>query len=186
MHMPKKDEFTWDNVVTIAAQAGAAQAIQEYKKLTNETEKFRRDKRYHNTKLLLKHYRDFREHVKNSVYSDDQIDRSRDADDWLDLMETVADDEIYINSIKRTRKRTEIIVAHIDTMLDFYKAQGERDTTKALRYKAIMSIYGQGNTFAETAEQMKIGERHAYRLEQQGIEDLSVLLFGIDGLKIER
>ncbi len=186
MHMPKKDEFTWDNVVTIAAQAGAAQAIQEYKKLTNETEKFRRDKRYHNTKLLLKHYRDFREHVKNSVYSDDQIDRSRDADDWLDLMETVADDEIYINSIKRTRRRTEIIVAHIDTMMDFYKAQGEKDLPKASRCKVIRGIYVDGMTFSETAEKMHISESQVYRLERHGIEDLSVLLFGIDGLKIER
>lgn len=186
MHMPKKDEFTWDNVVTIAAQAGAAAGIQEFKRLADEKTAYRRDKRYHNTKLLMKHYRDFREHVKNSVYSDDQIDRSRDADDWLNLMDSVADDEIYIKSIMRTRKRTEIIVAHIDTMLDFYKTQGEKDPSKALRYKAIMSIYGQGNTFAETAEQMQIGERYAYRLEQQGIEDLSVLLFGIDGLKIER
>jgi uncharacterized protein (DUF885 family) len=186
MHMPKKDEFTWDNVVTIAAQAGAAQAIQEYKKLTNETEKFRRDKRYHNTKLLLKHYRDFREHVKNSVYSDGQIDQNRDADDWLELMETVADDEIYIKSIMRTRKRTEIILAHINIMMDFYEAQGEKDATKALRHDVITSIYRHGNTFEETAEKMKISTGYVYRLERHGIEDLSVLLFGIDGLKFER
>jgi len=179
-----KSDFAWDDVIRMAGQAGAVEGIKEFKRLTDERQSMHKDKRFHNTKLLLKHYRDFREHVKNSVYSDEQL--TQDADEILNLMNPAFDDEVYISSIKRTRKRTEIIVAHIDSMLQFYLHQSENNPQKKARYKTIEGIYIHGKTPDEVSAQIGITSRNVYRAERLGIEDLSILLFGIDGLKIER
>jgi hypothetical protein len=182
--MDKRQEFTWDDVITIASQAGALAAIKEWEQRVEEKDRSFRDKRYHNTKLLLKHYRSLKAHIENARYSDEQL--AQDADDMLELMDAAKNEEVYINSIKRTRKRTEIIISHIDVMLSFYAAQGKDDPQKYLRCSVIEGLYLLGKNVQKLAKDLTISERYVYKLERQGIDDLSILLFGIDGLKIER
>ncbi len=128
--------------VTIGAAAGAEiGAAAAVKAVERERAKFKKqqyDKRFHNTKLLLRHYRALNEHYHNAVF-DVQTAEASD-EDFSDMMQamnsTIADEELYVESIKQSCIRTKVIMAHVNKMLDIYQIMCERshrpDDKKAL------------------------------------------------------
>jgi len=156
---------------------------QEYKKTTK-----RYDRRLRNTRLLLKHYRDFKIHGKLVGSSDNQI-YERNAIDILDNIEAIDDEEQYVQALNRTKIRTSIIVSHIDKALKYYDAICKSEGgTKERRYKIIKYMFIDPNniipTYEETAEYFKLNIRTVGRDIKATIEDLSILFFGIDGVKL--
>lgn len=58
-----------DEIIRIAAKAGAEAAIQKEAEKKKELEKKKHSKRLRNTKLLLEHYREFKAYSANAVYN---------------------------------------------------------------------------------------------------------------------
>ena len=102
-----------------AAVAGAKAGIDRYEAELKDRQKKYRDKRYHNTKLLLRNYRMLQINAENSVFGRSQMEES--AADILDNMMNMYNDEVIVESIKTSATRTAIIVSHVKTMIRMYQ-----------------------------------------------------------------
>jgi hypothetical protein len=161
--------------------------LTEYDKQLYEKSKRKRDRRLRNTKLLLRNYNNFSEHCRNAVYVNNKLEEE---DPIEILMESSNEDEdLFINSIKRTHERTKIILDHIDSIMSYYrfKADNSKDEKVIRRFKILKFVYfnEQYHTYEEIAEIFEIDARTVFRDVKMAVEEISVLMFGIDGLKIE-
>lgn len=181
--------------VTIGAAAGAeVGAAAAVKAVERERKKFKRqqyDKRLHNTKLLLRHYRALNEHYKNAVFD---TSRAEEADEtFADIMQamntTLADEELYVESIKQSCVRTKVIMAHVNKMLEIYHIMCERSQRPddARHWRVLSALYlDETATSAGTvARNENIDRRTVYKDIDICVSDLTALLFGIGGIEKE-
>lgn len=169
-----------------AAEVAARTAIATYKSEVDKNNKSRNDRRLRNTKLLLSHYREFKEFARNAVYSKEQIEES--AIDILDQMWDPYDrQEVLVESIKKSKLRTVIILEHVDEMLDIYrKLCLLEDNPEGLRrYEILYELYisEKISSMGEIAQCHNIDKRTAYRDLKTALNRVSLLIFGVDYLK---
>ena len=124
-----------------AAVAGAKAGIDRYEAELKDRQKKYRDKRYHNTKLLLRNYRMLQINAENSVFGRSQMEES--AADILDNMMNMYNDEVIVESIKTSATRTAIIVSHVKTMIRMYQICCEQSGNEIdkRRYDIIYGLY---------------------------------------------
>ena len=169
-----------------AAAIGAREALKEFKKEREKEFGKRADRRLRNTKLLLRNYHMLKEHAENSVFGRVQMKES--AFDILESMMSIYDNEVIIESIKRSATRTAVIVSHIETMLELYAVYCERSTNKEIdmrRYNIIWNMYIAENVLSvkEIAKKINMSTDNVYSDLRIAIERLTALIFGVDGLK---
>ena len=167
-----------------AAIAGAKAGIDRYEMELKDRQKKHRDKRYHNTKLLLRNYRMLRINAENSVFGRSQMEES--AADILDNMMNMYNDEVIVESIKTSATRTAIIVSHVKTMIHMYQICCEQSGNEIdkRRYDIIYGLYISDPkvTRKELMDKWNISSDTTYTDEKIAIERLSALIFGVDGL----
>ncbi|WP_061342891.1 hypothetical protein [Clostridium botulinum] len=184
----KKDEaMSYEEAIRVGIREGINYIKQqEYSKTTK-----RYDRRLRNTRLLLKQYRKLNVHNIESVKSINRI-KDNNAIDILDDVESIDDEEQYIQALSRTKVRTVIIIKHINKMLKYYEIicnhEGEN---KRRGYKAIKRLYidpikesEKIPRYESVAEELDISVKTVSRDVKDAIEDLSSLFFGIDGIKL--
>ena len=151
------------------AQAAAERAVNEYIKAQ---EKQAKKNKYHNTFLLMKSYRDAAFHIENAVSEAAQIS---------------AGDNIhennYLRSIRKTRFKTQIMKAHIDTVLDEMKRRREA-AGRGAEFDAFDMYFMQGMTYEQIAEALNAGKNTPRRWISGIINEMGVLLWGIDEERI--
>jgi len=175
-----------DSLCSKAAEVGAKAAINtldaERKTMHNKAI----DKRLHNTKLLMRNYHMLRENADSSIFGRSQMKES--AADILCSMMNIYDDEVIVDSIKRSATRTAIIVTHIDTMLSLYESFCEKSANELdrRRYEVIYDMYiaDQVLNVKEIAKKQNMSKENVYSDSRIAIERLSALIFGVDGLKL--
>lgn len=167
-----------------AAVAGAKAGIDRYEAELKDRQKKYRDKRYHNTKLLLRNYRMLQINAENSVFGRSQMEES--AADILDNMMNMYNDEVIVESIKTSATRTAIIVSHVKTMIHMYQICCEQSGNEIdkRRYDIIYGLYISDPkvTRKELMDKWNISSDTTYTDEKIAIERLSALIFGVDGL----
>lgn len=142
------------------------------------------DKRYHNTKLLLRNYHEFKQHCIECSNSLEDINETLEA--WE--LTLASQDEDYIKSAKRTKIRTQIIVDLIDKFLEAHRreAQNRHDMNKLKRATIIDKMYISDNlTMEKLAEQLECDVTTISRQHRTAINELAVLFFGVEGLKLQ-
>jgi len=149
--------------------------------------KGRYDKRLRNTRLLLRNYRSLKTHARDAVFSATQA--KENAVDILDgLNDYSFDDDLYVESIKKSRQRTLIILRHIEEMLRYYRINCEQSgkAEELRRYRVIMATYinDEKKSAEEIATDENIERRTIYKDINMAIKTLSALIFGIDSLKV--
>lgn len=171
----------------IGAEAGAAAVMKAVEK---EQEKYRKkqyDWKYHNTKLLLRNYRWLNTYYKNAIFS---TESAQEADEnFEDIMRSMgrpADEQIFVESIQKNYLATQIIMTHINKMLDCYKIMCERSNRAddKRHWRVLEGLYLADNyTTAEViARQEQIDKRTVYRDIDICIADLTALFFGVGGI----
>lgn len=146
----------------------------------------RYDRRLRNTRLLLRNYRSFKVHAMDAVFSAKQLKESA-VDILDDLDDTPYDNDLYVESIKRSQQRTAVIIRHIDEMLKYYRIYCERSRRPEdmRKYRVIMAYYIDDEEI--TAQQIgalhSVDSRTVYKDISMAIKPISSLIFGIDGLK---
>lgn len=165
------------------AKAAAVAALKEHKE--EERQRNRRT-RYHNTELLLKNYLSLVDHFEQAK------DKASDIFNLTELDLDLDDDDVMIQSIKRSRMKTMVMIAHIEHCLDMLK---ERMTGKGQldKYTAIDCLYLDrarrdiefGELVRVVAEELHCTDRSVYRWRNEMVRELSVLLFGVDGLRLD-
>ena len=167
-----------------AAVVGARAGIEQYKQETEKRQKQGRDRRYHNTKLLLRNYRMLQINAENSVFGRSQMQES--AADILDSMMNIYNDEIVVESIRASATRTAIIVAHVKEMLGMFEVCCERSENEIdrRRYDIVCGLYVAEPKVSrkELMKKWNVSLDTTYSDEKVAIERLSALIFGVDGL----
>ena len=134
----------------------------------------------HNTIKLLKHYSQLQSYVDNAI-----TDSTQAEDIWLnELLIDMFDDNsvVKVNAIVKSKEKTALMMRHVNNMLDIY---AEKCSTKQFKYcECMRRYYIDGETLEEIAESFpeKPDVRTIKRYIARGIEELSVLLWGVIGL----
>lgn len=172
----------------IGAEIGAKVAIRTMQKEKDKLKKQAYDKRYHNTKLLLRNYRTLNEHFRNAVYDLEQVEECDDS--FTEIIELMSgytkNEELYVNSIKNSAVRTQIIMTHVNRMLDIYKEvclKGRLENKR--RWNVVYSLYlsDKHMTADDIALMENIDRRTVYKDINACVSDLMILMFGIEGIE---
>lgn len=170
-----------------AAAIGAKEALKAFEQERKKEYDSRSDRRLRNMKLLLRNYHMLKEHAQNSVFGRTQMEES--ALDILESMMTMYDNEVIIESIKRSATRTAVIVSHIETMFDLYETYCDRSQNRDInmrRYEGLWDMYMAEDILnaKEIAKKQHISVRNVYKDIKIATETLSALIFGVDGLQV--
>lgn len=170
-----------------AAAIGAKEALKVFEQEQKKASGKRADRRLRNTELLLRNYHMLKEHAENSVFGRIQMEES--ALDILESMMSMYDNEVIIESIKRSVTRTAVIVSHIETMFGLYEAYCSNAPNREIemrRYEVVWDMYMADNTLSakEIAEKQHMSKDNVYADLRVATERLTALIFGVDGLKV--
>jgi len=160
-------------------------AIEKYQREAEKSRKAVRDKRLHNTKLLLQNYHCFVEHSKSAVYEASQLSEDDDFEELMEELMSQTDGRVrvpVVRSIQESAAHTRIIVQHIDRMLECYKFICERAkrSEEMRRYRTIYSLYiaDEPKNQQQIADEEQIDLSTVFRDQKAGISKLSALIFG--------
>lgn len=156
------------------AKTVALETVREYEK---SQKKNRRVKVFRNAKKLMENYNRICQSVQEGV------SELSDVDDGEDLEELSAED-IYINSIIKSKLRSIVMIAHIDKCLGLLEAE-EYEKNTPEKYLAFKYFYLDRMTYDSIAEVYGYGERTARRWITELTSILSVYLFGADAIVLD-
>lgn len=149
--------------------------------------KTKQSKVYHNTVLLLRSYKNLKEHIDGS---ESLIKIENQAlEDWTSFNNTAVTFEDYLKSTKKTKTVTIAMIRLVERYLKLYKADAKKrnDANKLIRYQVIDLKYISKNySIEEIANSMGKDISTIQRYHRKAIEELGVYFFGIEGLKLER
>ena len=121
------------------------------------------DARYHDVKLLMRNYRKLKAHYAR-----------------------ISPETLEVSSICSLRRKTKIMMSHVDKMLAAYKSICENsiDQNEAKCWTALYLRYitDERITVDGIAERMGIDKRTFYRYINRAFIDMAVLLFGIEAI----
>lgn len=110
--------------------------------------------------------------------------------DILESMMSMYDNEVIIESIKRSATRTAVIVSHIETMFGLYAAYCDKSPNRDIemrRYEVLWDMYMAEDTLSakEVAEKQHVSKDTVYTDIRMATEKLTALIFGVDGLNVQ-
>lgn len=181
-----KVQYTMEEIITLATQVATKVAFEKFQNLTQESLTERHERRLRNTKELLKNFINLKFHAKKAIYCAKH--KMPTAFEILDEIEH-KESTLFIESIRESSARTFIIVKHIEQMLQFYKYLSKADKNLyGLKWTLINDLYlvKDKKNIDEIAEEMRYSRAQAYRHLEYAIKDLSGLIFGIDGIKLQK
>nr|DAD95785.1 MAG TPA: M protein trans-acting positive regulator (MGA) HTH domain [Siphoviridae sp. cthh925] len=185
--------FLIEKMIESGVNEGIQKGLKQYDNMQKNKTKFRYDKRLRNTRLLLKNYRSFVDHCDNAKYLvENPIKKEIEKDNLkvqlFDDFYNLQDDAYIVASILKSKEKTRIILDHINLCLDFFQAKAIKTNNQEMirRYNVISDLYINETpmTYEEIAEIEHISQKTVNRDRKKAIEELSVLIFGIDGLDL--
>lgn len=121
------------------------------------------DSRYHDVKLLMNNYRKLKAHYAH-----------------------ISPEVLEVSSICSLRHKTRLMMSHVDKMLAAYKALCESadNPDEARRWEALYLRYiaDERTNIEDIAARLGIEKRTFYRDVGRAMEDMAVLLFGIEAI----
>lgn len=168
--MPMKQTEALEEVARLAAK----EALMEHEK------QLRREKRikvFQNTKKLMENYNRICQSVAEGVAELSDMDNG-------DELEEFTEEDIFINSILKSKLRSIVMIGHIDKCLKLLEDEECRKNTHE-KYLAFKYFYLDGMTYESIAEIYGYGERTARRWITELTGILSVYLFGSDALMLD-
>jgi HD superfamily phosphohydrolase len=162
-----------ENIATDALiNKAVVKAIKEYNR-QQVSEKKR--KALHNTKMLLKNYNKIKISIEEAISEADQLEQ--------DTIYCTDDEEVYINSIRKSKLRSLIVIAHIDKALAIIKEEYKNKGTSE-KYDAFMDCMIYGMTYDEAAVIYFTSKQSISRWVVDTSKLISIQLFGVDGLEL--
>lgn len=157
-------------------------AIEQYNKEAERARKAAKDKRLHNTELLMKNYRKFVIHSESAIYEASQVDNDLDLDTLLEIMDCWGKKAPSVRSVQESVAKTRLLIHHVDTMLSCFetvclKSQKPEDARK-LRVINGLYLADVPKTPQEIAEEENVDPSTIYRDKRDALRQLSALIFG--------
>ena len=158
----------------LLVRTAALEAVREFEK---SQKKNRKVKVFQNAKKLMENYNRICQSVQEGVSELSNVD------DGEELEELSAED-IYINSIIKSKLRSIVMIAHIDKCLGLLEEEMIRKEWPE-RNDACNHIYLDEMTYEQMAVEYGYAERTARRWIADCTVILSVYLFGSDAIVLE-
>ena len=115
-----------EQIVTDGVARGIKKGIEQAKNEERLREKITYDTRIKNTRLLLKNYRNFVKACKQATFTEKELETAT-VEEVLDKLFCQSYDEVtVVQSILTSKKRTEIILTHIERIINFYIFEAEQ------------------------------------------------------------
>ena len=173
-----------EELIKLAAKEGSKAGVEAYRKEQKKAHEQLSDRRLHNVRLLLKNYRELKQHADNAVYTAEQAE---DAIDILDMMWDPHNRAVAtVESIKGSLLKTKIMMGHIDSMIDIYRDMVYRSNNELeiRRFNILYDRYIGDSEIKVTSlcDKYHIDKRTVYYDTDIAAERLSKLIFGIDTL----
>lgn len=171
-----------ENIVTAGVARGIKQGLEQVRNEEKLRDKITYDVRLKNTKLLLKNYRKFKKFFNQATYSEKELETAS-VEEILDKIYCTTSDEItVVQSILASKKRTEIIMHHIESMIRFYILESEqsRIDERIRRANIINELYLVGSKIPDMsllARKYNISLRQLHRDKNAATEELAVYMF---------
>lgn len=177
-----------NQIAIIAAHEGAEKGVAAYKK-EQEAAKVEYAERVKNSaKTLIIHYRRLKKMKDTSVCDTDTVTDPTLAEIFDNILDQVRRDEFNLTSTNRNRIITGMMMNHVDVQLENYRKECEKSKVPEVerRYRVVemMFLQEQAMRADEVAEVEMIDKSSVYRTLEKAYEDLAVLFFGIEGVKI--
>lgn len=176
-------------IVRLASETAVESYRKELEQQQEQDGKARRERHHrvvNSAKMLLKNYRRFKKMTVSSVYGKD-TSTNETLVELLELMQGIyRSGELEVVSIKDRVARTELMIEHIDAMLEVYKKDCNRSPEGQRRYRVIYWMYlseDESKTAEDIAEMENVVVRTVFRDIKTAYEELAVLFFGIDGVR---
>lgn len=176
-------------IVRLASETAVESYRKELERQQEQDGKARRERHHrvvNSAKMLLKNYRRFKKMTVSSVYGKD-TSTNETLVELLELMQGIyRSGELEVVSIKDRVARTELMIEHIDAMLEVYKKDCNRSPEGQRRYSVIYWMYlseDESKTAEDIAEMENVVVRTVFRDIKTAYEELAVLFFGIDGVR---
>lgn len=176
-----------------AAKRGAEAGISAFMDSASKQKATREKQIVNATKVLLKKYRDFKTMADKALVDAASVEKET-ADEYLveainSLMQYGVDKrELDIVSNQKRVYRTKALMAHVDVMLEAYRIRCTRalNQDEQRRFRVIYALYisDEPKSAADVADEEHIGMTTVYDTVNKAINDLSILIFGVDGIKL--
>ena len=164
------NQQTADEIASMAAK----KALEEFKAENKKQNRYNIKRR---TRKLMANYNAIKKHVDDGVSEvlKAEIDFTQDE---------LSEDDLYIASIRRSRIRSLIMVAHIEKCLTLLEQDQERKLTPE-KYRVFYGHYIESKTYEELASVCFCSDKTVKRWVTELESLISVYLFGIDGLTLD-
>lgn len=152
------------------------QAIkQAIKERDEQLKKEKKKQVFQNTRLLMKNYNAFKFCAENGISELDQLN--------IDTDELEDKDVLYIDSIRRSKIKSLIMVSHIERCLEKLKSYEEEKGTLE-KYMTFQYYFIDDMTYENIADVYGTATITARRWVNEMLNILGIYIFGIDGLKL--
>lgn len=156
------------------ARLAAKEVLKEHDK---QLRRERRVKVFQNTKKLMENYNRICQSVEEGVAELSDMDNG-------DELEEFTEEDIFINSILKSKLRSIVMIGHIDKCLKLLEDEECRKNTHE-KYLAFKYFYLDGMTYESISEIYGYAERTARRWITELTSILSVYLFGADAIMLD-
>lgn len=160
--------------------------IETYNREIENQRKKQYDRKLRNTRLLLEHYREFVGLSERAVYEASQCDE--DVYDILSLMSgRPSEQEMQVESIKKSAMRTTLILEHVRKALEDYETYCKRSKRdeEMRRFRTVCRLYIEEEPWdvQMVAADESIDISTVYKDIKEATRRLTPRIFGIDGLR---
>ncbi len=159
------------NIDEIAERA----AYLAIKKVKEEDRKKKEKNRFRNTELLLRNYNTFKDFLQNTKHSIRVVAKDINCED--------VEEKAFVLAILRTKARTAVMLTNVEVAMEELKTRMS-EKSQMEKYHVIKAVYMDGKTFEVVAEENNCSEITVRRWKNEMVDELSILLFGVDGIKL--
>ncbi len=152
-------------------------AIRAARKALKEQESKKRTRNYQNTKKLMENYNRICQSVEEGISDLSEMDNA-------DELGEFTEEDVFINSILKSKLRSIIMIAHIDKCLKLLEVEEYRKNTPE-KYLAFKYYYLDGMKQDSIVEVLGATDRTMRRWITELTNILSVYLFGADAVLLD-
>ena len=180
-------EAQLEDMIKKASEAGA----EAYKKEQSQSTRRKVDRMLYKTKVLLEKYTWLKAYAKNSVYTLEQAEKVNDGMADIEVLTKfgIFDDDKTLHNLKRGVITVNMLMTHVDNMLEVYRENCESSAskTKQRQYRVVCNMYlaEEKKTTKEIAEMECEEVRTIQNDAKAAREDLTALIFGLDGILVK-
>lgn len=156
------------------ARAAALEAVREFQKTERRKKKV---KVFQNTKTLMENYNRICQSVDEGISELSEVPTEVDTSEFTD-------EDIFINSILKSKLRSIVMLAHIDKCLKLLEDEMYRKNTPE-KYLAFAYYYLDGMTQENISEVLDCVDRTIRRWITELTNILGVYLFGVDAIMLD-